>query len=132
MTLQSVFLWGASAASLVTLLVHLFAGGVAVARPLLADRSLPRAAKWLAYYCWHIASAAILFMGAAFARLAVASDGAAPRDAVVGLAAFAAALSALSVWTAAKGGIAPLRFPSTSLFALVAALGAAAAVAGAA
>jgi hypothetical protein len=45
---QAGLFWAAAAASLVTLAVHTFVGGAFVARPLLSDQSLPKAAKWLA------------------------------------------------------------------------------------
>jgi hypothetical protein len=39
----------AALASALTCAVHTFAGGVAVARPLLASSALPPASKWLNY-----------------------------------------------------------------------------------
>lgn len=134
MTTESLFLAAASAAALATLFVHLFIGGRRVARPLLADRALPRAAKWLSYYCWHIATLAIAFMAIMFAAAGTgelsraAEIWAVEKIVAAGFALFAASLSALSVWVALKGAIHPLRFPSTSLFALIAALAAAAAM----
>ena len=118
--MQAVLLWSAAITSIVTFAVHVFAGGVYVARPLLADQTLPKASKWLNYYCWHITSVLILFLGAAFAFSAIHPDR-------LELAAFAAALTltlaALSALVALKGRIHPLRFPSTSLFALTACFG---------
>jgi hypothetical protein len=111
--------WLAAGSALVTFAVHTFVGGVVVARPLLADASLPRAAKWLAYYCWHIATVTLLALAAAFAWSAATAD----ATLALGAAVFCAALSILSAGVALRGGIAPLRFPSTSLFALTAALG---------
>ena len=49
-----LLLWLAAAMALLTTLVHTFAGGREVARPLLASNALPPASKWLNYYCWHI------------------------------------------------------------------------------
>ncbi len=121
--MQTSFLFAASASSFVTFLVHTFAGGRVVARPLLADASLPRAAKWLAYYCWHIATVLLLGMALAFAWCAMLPGGEALAAAATLLA---AALSPLSMVVALKGGINPIRFPSTSLFAVTAILGAAA------
>ncbi len=82
--MQAVLLWSAAITSIVTFAVHVFAGGVYVARPLLADQTLPKASKWLNYYCWHITSVLILFLGAAFAFSAIHPDH-------LELAAFAAA-----------------------------------------
>lgn len=133
MTTECLFFAAAALLALATLFVHVFAGGREVARPLLADSTLPHAAKWLCYYCWHIATLAIAFMAI---MLVAAGTGVLSRVAEIwgvekiiasGFALFAASLSALSVWVALKGAIHPLRFPSTGLFALIAALAAAAA-----
>tara|TARA_R110000868_G_scaffold691_28_gene5057 strand:- start:1436 stop:1807 length:372 start_codon:yes stop_codon:yes gene_type:complete len=113
----------ASLAALGTFLVHTFAGGRVVARPLLADRTLPPASKWLNYFCWHITTILLLFMSGGFAAAALDERFAAYP---ILLAPLAACLSVLSIAIAIKGGIAPLRFPSTALFALTAALGTAA------
>ncbi|MFZ5617974.1 MAG: hypothetical protein ACOZAA_11730 [Pseudomonadota bacterium] len=118
--MQSMLLWGAAAAAFATFAVHTFVGGVYVARPLLADRTLPKASKWLNYYCWHVTTLVILAMCGAFAYAAT-RPGAADLAAAVTVLAFS--FSGLSVGTALKGGINPFRFPSTTLFAVTAALG---------
>lgn len=117
---QTVFFAGAALALLATFAVHTFVGGVFVARPLLADRTLPKASKWLNYYCWHITTLVILAMCGAFAYAAMRPNAA---DLAAAVTALAFSFSGLSVWTALKGGINPLRFPSTTLFAVTAALG---------
>lgn len=122
-----MFLWASAAASFLTFLIHTFIGGRAVARPLLADESLPKASKWLNYYCWHITTFLLLFMSIALALLAASGTGPSLRAVFLFNAVFCAVLSALSAWVALKGKIKPLRFPSTSLFALIAAFCAAAA-----
>jgi hypothetical protein len=117
---QAGLFWAAAAASLVTLAVHTFVGGAFVARPLLSDQSLPKAAKWLAYYCWHIVTFLLLAMAAAFGAAATESLA---GPAAFGLAAFCAACSFLCVAVALKAGIAPWRFPATTLFAIISAFG---------
>lgn len=116
-------LWLAAALALVTFATHTFVGGVFVARPLLKDTSLPKASKWLNYYCWHVTTMTILALAGAFAYAAQAPDG-------LDIAAFAtllcAVLSPLSAAVAIRGGINPLRFPSTSLFAATCLAGASA------
>ncbi|KAB2850229.1 MAG: hypothetical protein F9K44_05525 [Hyphomicrobiaceae bacterium] len=124
--MQAVLLWAAAATSLVTFAVHTFVGGVYVAQPLMADQGLPKAAKWLAYYCWHIVTMLLLAMSAAFGA---AATGLLTRPAALGLAVFCAACSLLSMSVALKARIAPWRFPSTTLFATTAALGLAGALA---
>ncbi len=125
--MQQAFLWSAAAASAITFAVHTFIGGRAVARPLLADRSLPKEAKWLAYYCWHIATVLLAAVTAAFGWAAWSG---AARDLAIAITGLAAILSLLSAGVAIMGGINPLRFPSTSLLAVVACLGGAALLAG--
>lgn len=118
--MQTGLLWAASVSAFVTFAVHTFIGGIYVARPLLAERTLPKAAKWLAYYCWHIVTLLLLALSLAFGGAAI---GGAASGAVLGLSAFCAACSFLSIVVALKGHIAPWRFPSTTLFAITAALG---------
>ena len=110
----------AAALSFFTCGVHFFAGGREVARPLLASTALPPASKWLNYYCWHIVTILLLAMAAGFAWSALHVSALALA---VFLTALALACSVLSAWTALKGGVAPLKFPSTSLFALIALAG---------
>lgn len=106
--------------SVVTFSVHTFIGGPRVAVPLLANSSLPKASKWLNYYCWHITTIYTLFMGAAYAYVALYPD---RPELVVFLTILNTSLSLLSAAVALKGGINPFRLPSTSLFASVALLG---------
>ena len=106
--------------SVITFCVHTFIGGPRVAAPLLGNSSLPLASKWLNYYCWHITTIYTLFMGAAYAYVALHPE---RLELVIFLTALNAALSLLSAVVALKGGINPFRFPSTSLFASVFLLG---------
>jgi hypothetical protein len=112
--------WAAAIMSLFTFSVHTFIGGPRVAAPLLTNSRLPEASKWLNYYCWHITTIYTLFMGGAYAFVAIHPD---RPELVIFLTFLNAALSLLSVAVALKGGINPFRFPSTSLFASVALLG---------
>lgn len=121
--MQAVLLWTAAGLALLTFAVHTFVGGVYVARPLLADQTLPKASKWLNYYCWHIATVTILAIAGAFAYAALQQN---DKSLAVFATCLCAALAPLSVAVALRGGINPLRFPSTSLFAATALTGAAA------
>lgn len=118
--MQVPFLWAAAMMSVVTFSVHTFIGGPRVAVPLLANSSLPKASKWLNYYCWHITTIYTFFMGGAYSYVALHPD---RPELVVFLTILNIALSLLSAVVAWKGGINPFRFPSTSLFASVALLG---------
>jgi hypothetical protein len=115
-----IFLWAAAFMSLITFCVHTFIGGPRVASPLLADKQLTKASKWLNYYCWHVTTLFTFAMGGAYAYVALHPD---RPELAVFLTAVTAALSILSAAVALKGEINPFRFPSTSLFAVVSLLG---------
>jgi hypothetical protein len=117
-----VFTGLAAAISALTFGVHTFIGGAKVARPLLADGSLPLASKWLSYYCWHVTTVLLAFFTGAFVWLAVFPH----RPSLVFLSALSACLCVLSAAIARRAGLAPWRFPSTSLFAVISLLSAAA------
>ena len=118
--MQGILLGAAAVSTLTALVVHTFVGGEFVARPLLADTSLPRASKWVNYYCWHIATVMMVYLATAFAWLAFAT---APAAVIAFLSSFTTVLSCLSAAVAMRGGIHPLRLPATSLFALTSILG---------
>ncbi len=117
---MSLFLWGAAASAAVTFAIHTFAGGKAVARPLLADESLPIASKWLNYYCWHITTVVIAFLAAMFVWLALTAPQA---EIIIALSSLTTVLALLSAGVAVKAGVNPLQFPSTSLFAVISVFG---------
>jgi hypothetical protein len=118
--MQVYFLWAATLMSLITFAVHTFVGGPRVAEPLLVNRDLPAASKWLNYYCWHITTILTFSMGGAYAYVALNPE---RPELVIFMTIITAASSLLSVAVARMGGINPLRFPSTSLFAVVSLLG---------
>jgi hypothetical protein len=118
--MQISLLWAAAFMSVVTFAIHTFIGGPRVAAPLLADKSLPKASKWLNYYCWHITTIYTFVMGGAYAYVALNSD---KIELVVLLSILNASFSILSAVVAMKGNINPFRFPSTTLFAAVSILG---------
>jgi hypothetical protein len=118
--MQIAFLWAAALMSVVTFAVHTFIGGPRVAAPLLADKNLPKASKWLNYYCWHITTIYTFVMGGAYAYVALNPE---KIEMVVLLSILNISFSILSAVVAVKGHINPFRFPSTSLFASVSILG---------
>jgi len=118
--MQITLLWAAALMSVVTFAVHTFIGGPRVASPLLADKNLPIASKWLNYYCWHITTIYTFVMGGAYAYVALNSDAV---EVVVLLTILNVSFSILSAVVAIKGNINPFRFPSTSLFGVVSMLG---------
>ena len=115
---MAIWIWFAAAASAATFYVHTFIGGQRVAGPLLADRTLPPASKWLNYYCWHVTTVLLIFLTGALGWLTMHPD----IPSLVFVMLLCAVLSALSASIAWKAGIAPWRFPSTSLFAVIATL----------
>lgn len=114
--MHEILLWVAAFISVVTFYVHTFIGGPRVAGPLLKNADLPIASKWLNYYCWHIVTLYLFLMGGAYAYVAWCPD---RPELVVFLTLQNTLLSILSILVAIKGKINPLRFPSTTLFALV-------------
>ena len=118
--MQVTLLWAASMMSVVTFAVHTFVGGPRVATPLLADTNLPKASKWLNYYCWHITTIYTFIMGGAYAYVAFNTE---KIELVVFLSILNVSFAILSAVVAMKGNINPFRFPSTSLFATVSILG---------
>lgn len=118
--MEVYFFWSAALMSIITFAVHTFIGGPRVAEPLLANTDLPRASKWLNYYCWHVTTIFTFSMGGAYVYVALHPD---RPELVVFLTIVTATLSLLSASVALKGKINPFRFPSTSLFATVSLLG---------
>jgi hypothetical protein len=118
--MQSALIWAASALSAITFYVHTFIGGPRVAGPLLRNSDLPKPSKWLNYYCWHIVTIYLVFMGGGYAFVAIHPE---RPDLAVFLSTLNVFLSLLSVAVAKKGNINPLYFPSTTLFASVSCCG---------
>lgn len=118
--MQVLILWTAVVISFITFLVHTFVGGPIVAKPLLENKSIPIASKWLNYYCWHITTIYTFLMGGAYAYVALNPD---KPELVVFLSILNTSFALLSAFIAIKGNINPFRFPSTSLFATVSVLG---------
>jgi len=118
--MQVSLLWAAVVISFVTFCIHTFVGGPIVTEPLLKNTTLPAASKWLNYYCWHITTIYTFLMGWAYAYVAINPD---KPELVVFLSILNVALAILSTAVAIKGNINPFRFPSTSLFTIVATLG---------
>jgi hypothetical protein len=118
--MRSAFIWMATFLSLLTFYIHTFIGGPRVAGPLLKNLDLPKASKWLNYYCWHVVTIYLVFMTGGFAFVALHP---ARPDLAVFLSILNFFLSILSAFVARKGGINPIYFPSTTLFALVSGCG---------
>jgi hypothetical protein len=106
----------AAVLSLITFAVHTFVGGRFAARPLLDAHDFDKASRWLNYMTWHMVTVLLAVMPIGYGVAAVLPDS---LDVAILLTAIAAVLSPLSVWVALKGGIAPWRFPSSWLFALI-------------
>ena len=106
----------AAVLSLITFAVHTFVGGRFAARPLLDAHDFDKASRWLNYMTWHMVTVLLLVMPIGYGVAAVRPGSA---DVAALLTLIAAILSPLSIWVAMKGGIAPWRFPSSWLFALI-------------
>ncbi|MFK8014083.1 MAG: hypothetical protein AB8G17_01415 [Gammaproteobacteria bacterium] len=99
-----------------TLLVHTIAGSRVVVAPLLASRSLSPASRWLNYYCWHLTTLLIAFVGCGFVWLAAAPMTEDRTSVLIALCCLTTASGLWSIAVARMGRIHPFRFPSTSLF----------------
>jgi hypothetical protein len=121
MDLADALFIAAAVASGATLAAHVILGGRLFVRPLLAS-TLRSPVKYTLYYCWHLVSAALLVMGAAFAFAALAPEARAAAH-------FGLALAALFLATNVAQNLAMrLSFalhPQGAFFLIVTALGAA-------
>ena len=111
---------GAGILATLTCCVHVLAGGIGVARPLLAAKGLATTPRYTAYYCWHLVTLMLAGMAAAFIWLGAGSGS---RDLAV-----AATLCALvsALWNLAMVALFQLRwadFLQWLLFAPMAAMG---------
>ncbi|MGB7417230.1 MAG: hypothetical protein WA902_23750 [Thermosynechococcaceae cyanobacterium] len=114
------FLLAAAVVSLVTFLVHLFAGGREVVNPLLNASDLLEVSKLTTYYCWHIVTFVLLTMACAYGYAAfVQLDSAL----VVVMTGIAAACTILSVGLIVARNLNPLEYPQWMLLGPIAILG---------
>jgi hypothetical protein len=118
--MQVTLLWTAVIVSAITFAVHTFIGGPRVAAPLLANNDLPKASKWLNYFCWHMVTMYNFTIGGAYAYVALHPT---KLELVFFLTVLNSGFAILSAAVAVKGKIHPLRFPSTSLFCILSILG---------
>lgn len=121
--MQTSLMWLAAAASFFTFAGHIFIGGPQVVKPLLAATDLSVEPKWTNYFCWHVTTLLVLAMSIGFTYVALHPN---RPELAIFLSSLSAAIWALSVIVAVKGRISPFRFPAIWLFAIIAALGAAA------
>lgn len=121
--MQIILLWLAVIMSGITFVVHTFVGGPRVVKPLLKNKHLPMASKWLNYYTWHITTMFTFVMGGGYAYVALNPDKPDKPELVVFLTILTGVFSLLSVYVARKGKINPFYLPSTTLFAVVCLLG---------
>jgi hypothetical protein len=98
---------------------HVVLGGRLVARPLLASDLRPHA-KFTAYYCWHLVSAALALMAAGLAWGAFAAEA---REAAVGATALAGAFMGVNVAQNLTMRLSFARHPQGAFFLVVTALG---------
>lgn len=118
---HNIWLLAAGAAAGLTTLIHIFAGGPSVARPLLAAADIDEVAKMTNYYCWHLVTITLAAMTVAFAYAALTPGEVALATMwTIIAAAFAAWSVALVVWKRQKA----LDLPQWTLFVVIAGLGA--------
>lgn len=118
---MNAFLAVAAALSLIVCGLHVWAGGPAIAGPLLRSNDLDRVAKYTNYYCWHIVTIVLLAMPIGFLLGAVRPDSldiAALMTVLAG--AFALWSLGLVFWKKQK----PFHLPQWALFLPVTVVGA--------
>lgn len=64
--IQNSWLFAAGIAALLSNLLHVFAGGPEIARPLLRSQDIADVPKYVNYYCWHLVTLTIGAMGVGF------------------------------------------------------------------
>jgi hypothetical protein len=103
-------------------LIHIFAGGQGIAKPLLAVEKMPNMVRYTMYYCWHLVT--ITLAGMALAFVMAAQPGGARA---LGLFATfgAASFAALNFGMNLRLRLSFAQHPQGFLFLPVAALGAA-------
>ena len=60
---QNTWLFAAGIAALLVNLLHVFAGGPEIIRPVLRSETLHDVPKYVNYYCWHLVTLTIAAMG---------------------------------------------------------------------
>lgn len=121
--MQSGLMWAAAAASGVTFVGHVVAGGQQVARALLRSGELPPLSKWMAYFCWHVTSVFVLSATVGYGLVAA---GVAHGDVAVLLTCVNAVIWLLSIGVTVAGRLSAHRMPAIWLFGLMTLLGGAA------
>ncbi|MEM9054766.1 MAG: hypothetical protein AAGB16_05525 [Pseudomonadota bacterium] len=71
---MNIWIMSAAGFSAFTTLVHFFAGGKTIARPLLDAKDIDKVAKLVNYFCWHITTLALAGAAVGFAYVATAPD----------------------------------------------------------
>lgn len=117
--INTIFLSAAASLAALTAVIHVFAGGPRVVRPLLAIDTDPQI-KWLSYLMWHIGTVTTLFIAAGFATAVIHP---ARLDyawiATLGAASFVAVAFLVVI----KSGLPVRRIPVIPMFSLVTLLG---------
>jgi hypothetical protein len=68
---MNIWIISAAGFSAFTTLVHFFAGGATVARPLLDAKDIDKVAKLVNYFCWHIATLVLAGTALGYAYVAM-------------------------------------------------------------
>lgn len=71
---MNIYFFVAALLSIINLLLHFFAGGKDIARPLLEANCIPDEVKYVQYFCWHITTLSLLFLAASFGYSALYPD----------------------------------------------------------
>lgn len=119
--MNSIWLFAASGAALVLLLVHVVAGGRAYVRPLMGMTDLPELIRWMGYMAWHSASVGMAALCATYAYLAVYGG---PIELAVAATLYSVGSALVPLYIAIFGNRIFFRLPAIYGFGAIAVFGA--------
>lgn len=120
---MDIWFFAAGGVSALNALIHIFAGGKEVAKPLLSSTDLGTVPRLTAYFCWHITTIVLVAMAAGFLWLGYHPDDTSLAILLTGLA---GAFALLSLGLVRVHRVGPLALPQWILFSAIALPGAAA------
>jgi len=117
---MNIWIISAAGFSAFTTLVHFFAGGATVARPLLDATDIDKVAKLVNYYCWHIVTLVLAGTAFGYAYVAINPDQIAL---LLGLSTFCGACCVLNLGIIARYKMSLILMPQWLLLGGMSALG---------
>ncbi|WOR14727.1 hypothetical protein RYZ27_13180 [Hyphomonas sp. FCG-A18] len=117
---MNIWIISAAGFSAFTTLVHFFAGGATVARPLLDAKDIDKVAKLVNYFCWHIATLVLAGTALGYAYVAMAPE---QTVLLLALSGFSGACCLLNLGIILRYGMSLMAMPQWLLLGGMSALG---------